>query len=234
LFSQDYVLRMLRQAAAVLAEALRRRASGRHIEAEQAIEGALEGLTGLPFDLLSRLDDGSLLEHLRSPEGELDLDRLLSVADLTALYAELLAERGLQAESTAAAQRALTLYLEAAFAGQEAGSLREASLAEDGELTFLPLEAKTLQERLQAAAGRLELAALPPDTLFGLYQYYDGQQDYAQSVRVLDLLAQALPGDEVVRQEAQDFYRRLLQEDEAVLRQHGLSRLTIETRLRDF
>ncbi len=234
MFSQDYVLRMLRQAAAVLAQALRLKTSGRYIEAEQSIAGALEGLTGLPFDLSSRLDDGSLLEHLRSPEGELDLDRLLAVADLTRLHAELLSGQGRRAESEAAALRALSFYLEAAFSGPEAAPALTAAPAEnEEEVVLLPLEAESLDERIESTAGRLELEALPPDTLFSLYQYYEMKEDYAKAARAINSLAGSLPGDEAIRQELEMFFLRLLSLPEADLNRHGFSRAGVEQRLRD-
>lgn len=217
MFSQDYLLRMLRQAATVLAEILRRKAAGQFKEAEASIAGALEGLTGPSYDLIARLEDESLLEHLRKPDGELDLDRLLVTADLTFESGEIYASQGRQAESSAAYLRALKFYLEVGLSvgsgvisfallplKEEEGEVQEATLLEEG-----------LETKIEKAAGKLVLSSLPPELLFNLYLFYEQSENYERAETTLDQLVEILPNDETILQEREDFLRRRRGLDEA-------------------
>jgi hypothetical protein len=91
----------------------------------------MAGLTGLPEDLIGRLDDNSLLEHLRSPDGSLDTARLLVIADLTREEGEIYRLRGLPAQAGASYLRALRYYLEVALAPEDELSDEEAEEAGD-------------------------------------------------------------------------------------------------------
>jgi hypothetical protein len=188
---------MIRQAAAVLAQILGMKASGQYKEADEAIEGALEGLTGLPFNLISKLDDDSLRDHLRGPDGELDLNRLLVVADLTFESGELHAAQGRPAESAAAYLRALKYYLEAALAGEDFEPVRALpSLDEDEQALPLPaVPVEPLEAKVEKATVRLALESLAPEVLYDLFQFYDQENDYAKAAHIRAALKNALPGD---------------------------------------
>lgn len=114
MFTEDYILRMINQAVAVLARLAGLKAANRRQEARQAIDQALEILLGLDARILRQMDDDGLLAVLTVGE-RLDAERLAVLADILAAEAELLAEDGLPAESRAALLRALNFYILSAW-----------------------------------------------------------------------------------------------------------------------
>ncbi|MEZ0396389.1 MAG: hypothetical protein ABWK53_08195 [Anaerolineales bacterium] len=131
MFTEDYILRMINQALAVLARLAGLKAANRRQEARQAIDQALEILLGLDARLIRQLDDDGLLAAL-TVGGRLDAERLSVLADILAAEAELLAEDGLTAESRAALLQALNFSILAAW-NRDAASPPEA----DGRITAL-------------------------------------------------------------------------------------------------
>ncbi len=115
MLTEDYFMRMINQAVAVLLNVLRLKKSGQFLEAHQAIEGALDGLLGMRPDLARHLEDGQILEML-TVQDRLDTGRLAVIADLYQEDGEILASLGRQAESQFAKTRALRFHLEIALA----------------------------------------------------------------------------------------------------------------------
>lgn len=114
MFTEDYILRMINQAVAVLARLAGLKAANRRQEARQAIDQALEILLGLDARIVRQMDDDGLLTVL-TVGGQLDAERLAVLADILAAEAELLTEDGLVAESRAALLRALNFYILSAW-----------------------------------------------------------------------------------------------------------------------
>jgi hypothetical protein len=154
MFSQDYILRIIRQAAAVLAQALGLKKAGQYREAGQAVNQALEILTGLPIHLVSTLDDDSLLDLLRGPGGEPDIERLLLAAAQTREEADLLTLEGREADGTASYLRALKFFLVAFLAS---------GAVEPGENGA----------EIEALAARFHLPSLPEEVQADLEAYYE-------------------------------------------------------------
>ncbi len=115
MLTEDYFMRMINQAVAVLLNVLQLKKSGQFLEAHQAIEGALDGLLGMRPDLARHLGDGQILEML-TVQGQLDTGRLAILADLYQEDGDILAGMGQQAESRFASARALRFHLEIALA----------------------------------------------------------------------------------------------------------------------
>lgn len=111
MFSEDYILRMINQAVAVLQHLLRLKRAGQHQQALQAVDVALETLLGLRASLLRQLDDEKMLSMLIL-NGELDLERLALLAQVFNAENEILNQLGRSAEAAQAAARALRFYLE--------------------------------------------------------------------------------------------------------------------------
>ena len=81
MLTEDYITRIIQQAAAALAEALGLRKSGRLEEPLHVVHAGLEGFFGIPARLLFQVDTSSTVDILTS-EGELDLSRVYVAASL--------------------------------------------------------------------------------------------------------------------------------------------------------
>ncbi len=117
MLTEDYILRMISQAVAVLMTALGLKKTGKYKESLQAFDQAVESLCGLNAGLIDQLDDGMLLEKLTFL-GKLDVERVLVLADIYREENEVYTLLGQPDHSRFAAQRSLRLYLEAALANE--------------------------------------------------------------------------------------------------------------------
>lgn len=111
MFSEDYLLRMINQAVAVLQHLLRLKRAGQYQQALQAADTALETLLGLRASLLRQLDDEKMLSMLTLNE-ELDLERLSLLAQIFNEENEILTRLARSGEALLAAGRALRFSLE--------------------------------------------------------------------------------------------------------------------------
>jgi HEPN domain-containing protein len=153
MLTEDYIMRMINQALAVLFTALGLKKAGQYSEALQAYDQAVESLLGLNARLVKQLDDQRLLEILTFQE-KLDLDRLLVLADIFREEAEVHALQGHPEQGLFLAQRALRLYLEASLAGDTNPSLQ-------------------LIEKVEAQRAKLSAPDLPVETRLALLDYFD-------------------------------------------------------------
>lgn len=151
MFSEDYIMRMIRAATAVIAKALNLRSAGAYREAHESIDVFLEEVVGLQASLFKMLDDEAAFELLTTDEG-LDIDRAVIAADLMQADGDIYAEEGNAPLAQQSYQRALSLYLEAFFA------------TDPGE-NAAPLQ------KLETLMPRLDVEALTPEQLFSLLAY---------------------------------------------------------------
>lgn len=114
MYTEDFILRQINIAVAILRYLLRMKQAGQHQEALQAVDQALETLMGLRANLLKQLDDDKLLNML-TIQDELDTERLALVAEFYKEEGEILALQDQQARALGAYQRALRFYLEVAL-----------------------------------------------------------------------------------------------------------------------
>jgi len=152
MFTEDYLMRILNQAIAALMTAIGLRKAGKYSEARQAILQAIEQLTTLPANLVEQMEDGSLLNILRT-QGLLDAGRLAILGDLYMELAEILFNLDQAVQGFISLASALRFYLEAALS--EADNLSTDNI---GKVVVL----------LQ----RLEERALPVETQLALSDYY--------------------------------------------------------------
>ena len=210
MLTEDYLMRWIRLVTAAIARAAGLRAATLYEDALFLLDHTLEQVVGLPSNLLSTLDEDSLLQIVSTPEG-LDTDRLVLVADLIAEQAGVYQSLGKPEESLWRYQRALDFYL---LAMQEGGPHR-----------FPPP-----YEAIETLLGKLD-DHLPVGTRFSLYAYYDRSGQFAAAFKTLDNLLSSVGDQEDLAAEAREFYQRLLGMSAAVLRQEGLSRDAIQSRL---
>ena len=118
MLTEDYIMRMINQALAVLLIALGLKKAGQYTEALRTFDQAIENLLGLNAYLAKQLDDNQLLDRLTFL-GTLDVERLLVLADIYREEAEVHALLDQPESNLFAAQRSLRLYLEAALESKD-------------------------------------------------------------------------------------------------------------------
>jgi tetratricopeptide (TPR) repeat protein len=212
MFSEDYLMRMINLAVAALLRLIGLKKEGRYPEAQQAVDQALELLTGLQPDLVRRLDDASLYKTL-SPQGSLDIDRLALVADVFAQESEILAAQGRPAESLESSMRALAYYLEAGFAGEEPPP-------------------GPYDEKIEALLANIGTGSLPDGTLWTLFCHFEQAGAYARAEEFLMHLAARPTAGPALRPEVSAFYQRMLDVPPAELTAGGLSPSQVRERLK--
>ncbi len=153
MLTEDYIMRMISQALAVLMTALGLKKAGKYKEAMQSFDQAVESLCGLGASLVDQLDDGMLLEKLTFL-GKLDIERVLVLADIYREEAEVYSSLGQPGKSRFAAQRSLRLYLEAALANEE-------NLNHE------------LIQKVEALRAKQDASSLPIETRFALQDYLE-------------------------------------------------------------
>jgi hypothetical protein len=168
LFSEDYILRMIRLATAALAQIIGLKKGGQYPQAQQAIDQALEEVLGLKADLIRAMDDESLLSALTQQE-RLDTDRLIILADLFFEEADILSRQGNPTASQASALRALNFYLDVVL---EWGAERITKKF----------------EKIEILVDALGDQNLPPQTLFALYFYYEQVGEISIARQMLEIL----------------------------------------------
>jgi hypothetical protein len=116
MLTEDYLMRIINQALAALLKVAGLKKSGRNQEALQVIDQAFEQLLGLPASLVRAMDECSILT-MHTTQGEMDVERLAIIADLSREEGDILNNLNRPAESFSASSRALRFYLEVASAG---------------------------------------------------------------------------------------------------------------------
>jgi hypothetical protein len=112
MFTEDFILRMINQAMAVLLYMLRLKQAGQYQQALEAADTAMETLLGLRASLLKQLDDEKMLAMLTTGE-ELDVERTALLARIFKEEGEILVQEGRADEGLQSSARALRFYLEA-------------------------------------------------------------------------------------------------------------------------
>jgi hypothetical protein len=153
MLTEDYIMRMINQALAVIMTALGLKRSRQLTEALQTFDQALEILLGLNANLANQLDESALLDKLTF-QGKLDMDRLLVLADIYREEAEIYSLQGQPQSSRFAAQRSLRFYLESVLASEAINDLE-------------------LVQKIESLRLKLDAAALPGETRLALMDYVD-------------------------------------------------------------
>jgi hypothetical protein len=153
MLSEDYFMRMINQALAVLMTALGFKRAGQLNQALQAFDQAIEGLLGINAHLAKQLDDDALLKMITFQD-ELDIERLLVLAEIYREEAEVYAWQGQAERSQVMAQSSLRFYLEVA-------------LADEGDPSI------ELVHKIEALRHKLETHTLPVETRLALMDHLE-------------------------------------------------------------
>jgi len=142
MFREDYIVRMIAQAATAITYILGLTQRERYPEALAEVERALQFHLGLSLGLVTALPANELVDMARQGE-MLEIGKLVVLADLLQAEGDVYVAQGRAGEANYRYGKALELYLEVAASGENS---RQA-----------------LAERLEALAGKLPPAAVAPD-----------------------------------------------------------------------
>jgi len=191
MLTEDYIMRMISQAVSALIHIARLKQARQYQQAQQAIDQSLEQLLGLRADLLKQLDDEVIFRMLTLQE-QLDIERVVVIADLFKVEGDILADQDRLAESQQSYLRALNFYLEAGLTDQ----------------TVPP--SPTLTQQIESLASQPAILPLPDDIQWSLFNYYELSADYTRADVALAELA-SRPGVYTdLQPEMIAFYQRLL------------------------
>ncbi len=145
MYTEDYIMRLISQAVAVLTYVVGLSKAGQHDEAITAIDEGLEELLGLRADLVRQLDDREIL-HMLMVGGTMDYGRAMILAELFSISAESSKAIGHPEKSIPEYRRALVLYLEVAL---NESSEENADLTQKVVLLHRELEGTTLSVEIE-------------------------------------------------------------------------------------
>lgn len=208
MLTEDYLMRMINMALAALAHIVKLKTAGQRQQALQEIDRALEQLVGMRADLIRRLDDASLLVSLTKQE-IVDTDRLALLADLFKEEGDIYKDQRQTADSYMSYLRSLSFYLEAVF--------------QNG-----PANLEAPDEKIEALVAELEAYELPPESLYGLFSYYEERGQFARAEAALSRLQEISGFGEEMEAERLEFYARLQDKTDEALEAGGLPRARLE------
>ncbi len=142
MFREDYIVRMIAQAATSITYLLGLTARERYPEALAEVERALQFHLGLSLGLVTALPASELVEMARQGE-MLDIGKLVVLGDLLQAEGDVYLAQGRAGEAADRHAKALELYLEVAASGEQ--------------------NRLAVAERLAALAGKLPTEAVAPD-----------------------------------------------------------------------
>ncbi len=145
MYTEDYIMRLISQAVAVLTYVVGLSKAGQHDEAITAIDEGLEELLGLRADLVRQLDDREIL-HMLMVGGTMDYGRAMILAELFSISAESSKAIGHPEKSIPEYRRALVLYLEVVL---NESSEENADLTQKVILLHRELEGTTLSVEIE-------------------------------------------------------------------------------------
>jgi hypothetical protein len=211
MLSEDYIMRMIGQATAVLLKIMGLKKNGNLPEAQQAVDQALEILIGLKANLIKQLDDESLFNAL-THEDKLDTARLSLVADLFKEDGDIAATQGRMTESRESYMRSLIYHLETGF---------DETSQPDAELN----------NKIETLVQILGIQNIPDEPLWTLFCYYELAGDYPKAEDTILRMAERSNIQVDIQPELVAFYERLLEKPPAELAAAGMKREEVTTRL---
>lgn len=211
MFTDDYVLRIVRQATAVFARIIGLKSAERYEEALQVINQTLVQILGLDAEMIRLLDDESLYTLLMENE-VLDLEKLGLIADLFKEEGDIRKLQNQIVESINCYIRSLNYYLVIGLNSE----------------TSLPGK---LSDKVDELLQKLDSSAFEGQTLLNLYSYYEKEKEFAKADNILNRLAVSKDSKVFVMDEMKSFYKRLLEKSPEELADGGMSRIQIQKKL---
>jgi tetratricopeptide (TPR) repeat protein len=219
MFQRDYLMRMLTQFTAVVAQLMGLKKEMKHDQVFVVINETLEKYFRLNSKLIQSLSDSDLLTMFKSGE-ILDNDKAITVAYLLKTEGESYEALGSTDESCKRYLTALTLFT--------------AAVENDAHLGYINFHVE-----IDDLLDRLRTYELPVDSKLALFDYFIKVERFDAAENVLFELAapptnlDPLAAEDLSRKGIQ-FYNQLLQKDDPQLLAGGLPRLEVEEGLTQF
>jgi hypothetical protein len=213
MFSDDYLLRIIRQATAVFAKIIGLKSVGKYQEALQVIDQTLEQLVGIDAEMIRLLNDESLYILLTKNE-IIDLEKLGFIADLFMEEGDIHKLRNQNSESINCYMRSLTYYLVISINSETSRSIE-------------------LSRKIDDLLENLDTNSLEEQTLLNLYTHWENSMEFAKADAVLNTLATRDGFTAVIKDEMKSFYTRLLEKSPKELEMGGMNRTQIRNKLKE-
>jgi hypothetical protein len=213
MFSDDYLLRIIRQATAVFAKIIGLKSGGKYQEALQVIDQTLEQLVGIDAEMIRLLNDESLYILLTKNE-IIDLEKLGFIADLFMEEGDIHKLRNQNSESINCYMRSLTYYLVISINSETSRSIE-------------------LSRKIDDLLENLDTNSLEEQTLLNLYTHWENSMEFAKADAVLNTLATRDGFTAVIKDEMKSFYTRLLEKSPKELEMGGMNRTQIRNKLKE-
>lgn len=213
MFSEDYIIRVIRQATGVLARVIGLKTAGQYQEALRDIDQALELILGMDAGIIRLLDDENLYKILTKDEA-LDLDKLGLLADLFKEEGDIQKLRDKNKESIGCYNRALNFYLTISITSE----------------TFLPL---VISQKIEELLQKMEPHDFNGMTLLNLFCHFENLGEYSTAEEMLRRLAARNDSGVNVVDETRSFYKRLIEKSPHELSAGGTSQAQILTKLKE-
>jgi hypothetical protein len=202
MFENDYIMRMIREFAIMLAALVGLKREGKYEEAADLIEGALRRLFQIDLQLVRALSYEDLLGMLNLNAG-VEIEKCTVLAKVLQEQGDLEAARGAGDEGCDSSLKALQITL-AVFSSSKRGQGDEQRLLLNSLLTHLHDN------------------PLPVEARFQLFGFYETTGQFARAEDCLyDLLDQGYRREELIS-EGLGFYERLLKKDRGDLARGNL------------
>ena len=213
MFSDDYILRIIRQATSVFARIIGLKRAEQYQEALQVIDQTLEQLLGIDAEMIRLLDDESLYTLLAKNEG-LDLEKLGFIADLFKEEGDIRKLQNQIDESITCYIRSLNYYLIIGINSESSPPIK-------------------LSQKIDELLQKLDANAFKKQTLLNLYSYFENAKEFAKADNMLSRIASPNDSKAFVVDEVKSFYKRLLEKSPKELADGGVSRVEIQNKLKE-
>jgi hypothetical protein len=212
MLTEDYMVRQLSILITALMRIVGLRTAYKFVEAQMAIDEALQDVFGIPASLVRQMDDQALHQALTVLD-VLNLDKLQMAAEIFKEEGDVLIERNKPADAVQAYTRALNFFLDVVLNG--------------GAWHLDPPHTQ-----INTLVSKLAGEPLDPDTWFGIFLYASQQKQWHQAETALDKLTAYPDLVEEVQRMGAEFYTRLATESEQSLQAGGTTRVAVEAGLK--
>lgn len=212
MFSEDYLMRIIRQATIAIARILGYKNAGQYEEATKEIDQTLGILLGMDSEIIRLMDDESLYLLLKKNES-VDLIKLEIIADLFKEEGDIQQLQKHLNESNNCYARSLIYYL---------------MIGLDPEIS----RPKEIAQKIEELINKLDSNYLKENTLWNLFSYYENAGEFSKSEDMLNKLAAQNGSAKYIIDEIKSFYSRLLEKSLKEITTGGMSRTEIQNKLR--
>ena len=216
MIQRDYLMRMIQDFIKTMALLMESKSVGDLKRIEENLDRFSHSFFKLSRDQVCELDQASLKKALiRSGSTQEFKLRAQVLTRILTESAELAASEGRKKAMVAAYLKALNLLLETVVGSE-------------------PVELLEFTPRIEGVLDALGPIGLPPETLIGLMQYFEQQEEFGKAEDQLFQLCEACPVEGPLVELGESFYRRMSAKPDSILAGGGLPRDEVESGLTEF